>query len=86
MLRSIPFYRQSRTTMTESTISTNHRRNGCLGAACSALLFAMMIHPWSLSAEESKVRRYAVIVANNLSLDEGVPPLQFADDETARTA
>ena len=31
-------------------------------------------------------RQYAVIVANNLSLDEGVKPLRYADDDAARWA
>jgi hypothetical protein len=44
----------------------------------------MMIRASNLSAEESMIRRYAVIVANNLSLDEGVQPLQYADDDGAR--
>ncbi|MBN2525093.1 MAG: caspase family protein [Deltaproteobacteria bacterium] len=32
----------------------------------------------------SNVSRYAIIVANNNSLDEGVPPLRYADDDGAR--
>lgn len=69
--------------MNESTICTRHLRN-CWSVACVVFLLATMTYSRHLPAEESSVKRYAVIVANNLSLDEGVPPLQFADDDGAR--
>ena len=40
---------------------------------------------WALSAEPEPVtKRYALIVAHNASVDEGVKPLQYADDDGAR--
>ncbi|QDG51815.1 hypothetical protein FIV42_14010 [Persicimonas caeni] len=36
------------------------------------------------SSEAEKTRVYALIVANNSSVDEGVKPLKFADDDGAR--
>jgi hypothetical protein len=40
--------------------------------------------PQRLSTEQEKTRVYALIVANNSSVDPGVEPLKFADDDGAR--
>ena len=48
-----------------------------------AVFFTAICFVWTARAEET-VRRHVVIVANNNSLDEGVSPLRFADDDGAR--
>ncbi len=52
-------------------------------AILSAVLLGTMLLA-SPSSATAQTKRYALIVANNNSLDEGVSPLQFADDDGAR--
>ena len=47
-------------------------------------LCALIPVPNNADAASDTVKRYALIVANNLSLDDGVAPLRFADDDGAR--
>jgi len=49
----------------------------------AALLLSSLL---LLAPGAAEHRQYAVVVANNLSLDEGVRPLRFADDDAARWA
>lgn len=54
-----------------------------------ALLAAMIFGSASLlataaGAEAAPTRSYALIVANNSSVDDGVEPLRYADDDGAR--
>lgn len=47
----------------------------------SALLLSLFLASSSAAVEH---HQYVVVVANNLSLDEGVKPLRYADDDAAR--
>ena len=47
-----------------------------------ALLLSVVGH--AARAEQAQPKRYALIIGNNLSLDEGIAPLSFADDDAAK--
>ncbi len=48
---------------------------------CTALLVSLLVLPEAFAQE---ARRYALIVANNSSVDADVEPLRYADDDGAR--
>lgn len=53
-------------------------------ALLTTMLAFGLTAPAALSAQEQPTRRYALIVANNSSVDAGVEPLRYADDDGAR--
>lgn len=55
---------------------------GRLGAA---LLAAAVVSSLSLVAHAGRARTYAIVIAQNRSLDPGVKPLRYADDDGVKT-
>lgn len=61
------------------------RRASMVSLLALATLTATAIEPTRADAQEQKeTRTYALIVAHNGSVDEGVEPLRYADDDGAR--
>jgi hypothetical protein len=53
---------------------------GRLGAACAATV-AIVVFLSSTHAHAGRTRTYAIVIAQNRSLDPGVRPLRYADDD-----
>ena len=55
-----------------------------LSLIVSGMLFVIPVISEATDAEMADTKRYAIVVANNVSLDEGISPLRYADDDGAR--
>src|SRR5438067_1963103 len=51
---------------------------------CAYLLLATLVSDTASAQREAPTRVFALIVANNHSLDRSVPSLRYADDDAAR--
>jgi len=59
--------------------------SGRLGAALSAALVVSSVSALSAVAHAGRARTYAIVIAQNRSLDPGVKPLRYADDDGVKT-